>query len=443
MESRAQSSKKRKRKRTLVQTEYVQPQSGFGCPFVGYFPSGYDPLKSGDASSSLEVGVYQNTRKFKTKQLQLVATPKEASVDFVGTNYSGENSQWQPCNYLMGVFDKETSTLKLVPISGAKIFRLEARVRGLEYGATNAEEEMAEELTAEDRQKRHQLLTATFGTHKSRLEAKRRDKSRLKEEALGDQSGIGKLFEEAAKNTTVLTGAEALARANASIVRNIPPYDASATKPEMVYLLENIILKEEWDQQPNVSELIAAGRNSRTAAEFQRSDYPLFVRNRIYKVGSESGKAQDRLAHILSYITHLLNFKAMPLHAIKRLLKARTTLEHDTDDKETAHLMESSKIPGVILAKFLKLFSDSKESTRSREKTDLLISYILVLTLIADGFETRPSDIAADLKMTVPDIKSHYQELGCKGHGTQNNLKISLPVPLKFPTMNQSIQRRR
>ena len=133
----------------------------------------------------------------------------------------------------------------------------------------------------------------------------------------------------------------------------------------------------------------------------------------------------------------------MPLHAIKRLLKARTTLEHDTDDKEMARLMESSKIPGAILAKNFKLFSDSKESTWSREKTNLLISYILVLTLIADGFETRPSDIAADLKMIVPDIKSHYQELGYKGHGTQNNLKISLPVPLKFPTMNQSIQRTR
>lgn len=443
MESPGQSSKKRKRKRTIVQTEYIPPQSGFGCPFVGYFPSGYDPVKNGDASSSLEVGVYQNTRKIKSKQLQLVARPKEASVDFVGTNYSGENSLWQPCNYLMGVFDKETSTLKLVPISGGRIFRMEARVQGMEYNRADAEEENAEELTAENRQRKHQLLTATFGTHKSILQAKRRDKSRLKEEALGDQSGIGKLFEEVAKKTTVLTSAEALALANANIVRNIPPYDASATKPEKVYLLESIILKEEWDQQPNVGELIAAGTNARAAAEFQRSDYPLFVRTRIHKLGSESDKGWDRLAHILSYITHLLNFKDMPFHAIKRLLKARTTLEHDTGDKETARLMESSKIPGVTLAKFLKLFTDSKESTQSREKTDLLISYILVLTLMADGFETHPSDIAADLKMIVPDVKSRYQELGCKARGSQNNLKISLPVPLTFPTMNEIVRRRR
>lgn len=135
----------------------------------------------------------------------------------------------------------------------------------------------------------------------SKSQAKRRDKSRLKEEALGDQSGIGKLFEEVAKKTTVLTSAEALALANANIVRNIPPYDASATKPEKVYLLESIILKEEWDQQPNIGELIAAGTNARATAEFQRSDYPLFVRTRIHKLGSEVSVVNNFLifrAHI-------------------------------------------------------------------------------------------------------------------------------------------------
>ena len=90
----------------------------------------------------------------------------------------------------------------------------------------------------------------------------------------------------------------------------------------------------------------------------------------------------------------------------------------------------------------MKLFTDLKESTRSREKTDLLISYVLVLTLMADGFETHLSDIAVDLKMIVPDVKYHYQELGYKSRGTQNNLKISLFVPLIFLTMNETIQRR-
>eukprot|EP01018_Ginkgo_biloba_P032135 Gb_37524 [translate_table: standard] len=443
MESSGQSSKKKKRKRTEVQTEFVEPQNGFGCPFVGYFPSGYNPLKNGEDDSGLEVTAYQNTNKFKTKQLQVVARPKEANVDFVGTNFSGEGALWQPCNYLMGVFDKETKTLKLLPISGGKIFRMEARVRGLDYTGAQAEEEHIEELTAEERTKNFQLLTATFGTHKSRLAAKRLAKARLKEEALGDQAGIGKLFEAAAMNTAVLTNEEALAQANANIIRNIPPYDASATTPDKVYLLENIIFKEEWDRQYDVDELILAGKNVQKTTEFQgRTDYPQFVRNRIHKLRSENGKRQNRLAHVFSYITHLLNFKSMPQHAIRQLLKARTTLEHDTGDERTARLMESSKIPGVMLAKFLKLFSDSKGSTRSRDKNDLLISYILVLTLIADGFETEPLDVAKDLKMTLRELKPYYLELGCKVRSAKTNLTVSLPVPLTFPAMKPILNRR-
>ena len=62
---------------------------------------------------------------------------------------------------------------------------------------------------------------------------------------------------------------------------------------------------------------------------------------------------------------------------------------------------------------------------------------------MVDGFETHPSDIAVDLKMIVPDVKSHYLELGCKARGSQNNVKISLPVPLTFPTMKEIVKRRR
>uniref|UniRef100_A0A0D6QTE5 DNA-directed RNA polymerase I subunit rpa49 n=1 Tax=Araucaria cunninghamii TaxID=56994 RepID=A0A0D6QTE5_ARACU len=444
METAEQSTKKRKRKKVEVQSDYIPPQNGYLCPFVGYFPSGYDPVKGGSEPPSLEVSAYQNTSKFRSKQLQIVATPKQASVDFVGTNHTGEGAAWQPCNYLMGVFDKEIKTLKLVPISGGRVFRMEARVRGVDYGVAEDVEDNAEGLTEEERRQRFQLLTATFGTHKSRLQAKRIEKSKLKEEALGDQAQIGKLYGEVATNSAILTKDEALAKANASVVRNIPPYDASATKREDVYCLENIILREEYDCQPDIHELIVAGTNSQASIAFQnRTEYPLYVRNRISKLRSESGEQRNRLACVFSYITHLLNFKGMPVFAIKRLVKAKATLEHDKDGKGTAHLTESSKIPGVTLAKFLKLFSDSKGDT-PREKKDLLISYILVLTLIADNFETDTADIAKDLKMIMHDVVSRYKELGCQTKKSGASYRVTLPLPLTFPKLKvQSARKQR
>lgn len=89
-------------------------------PIVGYFPSGFDPQKNSESGSgSTSIRVYRNMRQ--TKRLQLVVSPNGSPVDFVGTNYSGEAAAGQRCMYALGVFDKETQTLKVVPIAANKV----------------------------------------------------------------------------------------------------------------------------------------------------------------------------------------------------------------------------------------------------------------------------------------------------------------------------------
>jgi hypothetical protein len=36
-------------------------------------------------------------------------------------NYTAEAAAWQPCSYVIGVFDKEKGSLKLVPLGGEKV----------------------------------------------------------------------------------------------------------------------------------------------------------------------------------------------------------------------------------------------------------------------------------------------------------------------------------
>lgn len=93
-------------------------------PIVGYFPSGFDPQKnlnneSESGSHSTSIRVYRN--KKMAKRLQLVVSPNGSPVDFVGTSYSGEAAAGQRCMYALGVFDKETQTLKVVPIAANKV----------------------------------------------------------------------------------------------------------------------------------------------------------------------------------------------------------------------------------------------------------------------------------------------------------------------------------
>lgn len=47
----------------------------------------------------------------------MVVSPSPSSVDFVGTNYSGDATIGQRYKYALGVFDKESQSLKIVPVA--------------------------------------------------------------------------------------------------------------------------------------------------------------------------------------------------------------------------------------------------------------------------------------------------------------------------------------
>lgn len=74
--------------------------------------------------------------------------------------------------------------------------------------------------------------------------------------------------------------------------------------------------------------------------------------------------------------------------------------------------------------------SDSKRL--SDDKRDLLISYVLVLTLYADEFRSDVSDIAKDLRMNPISLRPHYLYLGCKLVSEKQKTLATLPLPLKF-----------
>ncbi|KAL0425310.1 UNVERIFIED_CONTAM: hypothetical protein Sradi_1065800 [Sesamum radiatum] len=104
-------------------------------PIIGYFPSGYDPMKNSinpDPNSSVKVYKSVNSRNPRNPRMQVVVGVRGSEVKFVGTNYSGEATTPQLCNYALGVLDKETRVLKMVPIAANRIFRLEPKFAALE-----------------------------------------------------------------------------------------------------------------------------------------------------------------------------------------------------------------------------------------------------------------------------------------------------------------------
>lgn len=122
----------------------------------------------------------------------------------------------------------------------------------------------------------------------------------------------------------------------------------------------------------------------------------------------------------LTLLTHLVKFK----------------------DKNSMNGFDSAKdhkIPEIIHRKFVSLFKDPESVRIPVDKTNLLISYVLVLALHVDNFKTDPEDIAKDLRMSTVALRTHFENLGCKFLKEKATTVATLPTPLNFP----QIRRRR
>lgn len=134
-----------------VKIEVTYGHSDKTPPIVGYFPSGYKPCKYNVSNNSQEpnqeqnlsqpqpeqpiVKLYRNAQRTKiekrsnentdkwksSERMELVVSPNGYNLDFVGKSYRGEAMAAQFCTYALGVFDKKTKTLKIMPVAGNKV----------------------------------------------------------------------------------------------------------------------------------------------------------------------------------------------------------------------------------------------------------------------------------------------------------------------------------
>nr|XP_043624016.1 DNA-directed RNA polymerase I subunit rpa49-like [Erigeron canadensis] len=406
-----QTPPKKKHKKThKVKIETINTTSSLSdksLPLIGYFPSGYDPNES---SLKKQPGVKLMRHVKRSNRLQLVVSPAVSSqVQFVGTNYSGEAAAPQACSYALGILDKDTNTLKIVQIESNKIFRLEPKFGNEEEddAADEVSNVVEDKATIEETQAKY-----NFSTRKAELTAKK-ERARRSHGNPEAQEDLNNKMADAMVNTEALKAGAA----TTNIARNIPPYDMSATLPQEAYPLHMIISKGEWRYLRDIAELLQKGRDITPDA------YPQFVCNRIHNIETvKDEEAKEVLACIFSYINHLIKFKD----------------KHSMDGFSSA---KHHKLPNILNQKFNDMFGNTESKRLADDKRDLLISYVLVLTLFADKFRTEFTDIAKDLRMSTGALRTHFQFLGCKFIRENNLTLATLPAPLKFPEV--TMKRRR
>lgn len=135
---------------------------------------------------------------------------------------------------------------------------------------------------------------------------------------------------------------------------------------------------------------------------------------------------KETVAGILTLLTHLIKFK-------------------DVNSMVGVDSARKHHFPGMIRDKCNRLFKDSDTGGRRipDDKVNLLISYVLVLSLHVDKFKTDFEDIAKDLRMSSMDVRRHFENLGCK-FSVENSIRFAtLPVPLQFPQITRRRKRQR
>ncbi|KAK3120522.1 hypothetical protein QOZ80_9AG0689320 [Eleusine coracana subsp. coracana] len=315
-------------------------------PVVAYFPSGYNPLAAGSETSSARL--FRSTKH--PSWVDLVVRSAGGGPDFVGKSYEGEAALPQLCNYALGVLDKASGILKVVPIACDKILRLDPYVE-VQKPAHSQHSGVTEEAGSAvgTGEKKVQELTVLYGSKKDKetdkkwksLNEQRNDPSAYMDLDLGEPE----------------TNVSATDKEAPVIVRNIPPYNPTADTSEAVYLFDEIIPKNLRSHLLEILGHLETG-------EFSSKGYGRFVSNRVQKLEKLEGEDKERLACILSYITHLLTLLARSSSMSKRYKK-----ENQTN--------KAPAVPPAVYRKLLVMFTEGSGDL-STEKKELLINYILL-----------------------------------------------------------------
>lgn len=108
-----------------LNVETISPGNDEALPFVVTFPSGFVPEVSSEGKGASSVGRKLAVTAYKavdTRHLtQYTLSGSASNVNFFGTTKVTDSFVKNPCQYVLGVWNKKEKVMKLVPITGGKV----------------------------------------------------------------------------------------------------------------------------------------------------------------------------------------------------------------------------------------------------------------------------------------------------------------------------------
>ncbi|GJS56609.1 ribonuclease H-like domain-containing protein [Tanacetum coccineum] len=384
----------------------------------------------------------------------IVRSNESTIVKFVGTNYLGEAAAQQVSSYSLGVLDKDTGVLKILPIESDKIFRLEPRFddevnpadenlklrklmrkRNKIFFPTKKSEtngDLKDFVLYKKGTKKFFMLTGTQKLTGTALHASRDLKA---------QADLNSKMADAKVNAKALE----VGAATTSNARNIPPHDLLATRPRQAYPLEKIIFKGEWKYLLDIAEILKEEK------DITPESYPVFVCNRIHKIdeakrsipkrgnskeeivdqSKEERKARDYLAYGSTRRSFLAKFHKFQSLLSQLEIHGAGVSTEDANQKFLRSLPSAwSQVslimrtkPGVDSLSFDDLYNnlrvfenDVKGSTASSSSTQNVpfVSENTNNTNDLDEFDLEEMDLKWQVAMISMRMKKFYKKTGRK-----------------------------
>ncbi|KAF8630259.1 hypothetical protein AX17_005445 [Amanita inopinata Kibby_2008] len=321
----------------------------------------------------------------------LLVVGETDAVEFVSNEEETKRVTQAGCKYLVAVYDRATGSVKVLPAPQTPHI-LTRTVKALKAippaSAPSA-------LVYRDARN---LLGETFGTKKAKAAIRAQERNHIDVSAM--EGVMDFVVDGIEKGSSGLMTQEE-AKENADKSRLIPPYSATATEPEDIYPLHEIIPESEWKALS-----ISAFDNAEDDRErikllpFRHSEWIKYHLSRAMK---EPGKTKKRKLKLLFYISAMFMFyKAAQVKVIER-------------DKLGSKL---AGVPDLIINNLMTRFSevarDSNEHQMTPKMKTTLLTHIFALCLKVDNYATDTTILAEDLSMNVQRANQLFKSLGCK-----------------------------
>ncbi|CAD7702726.1 unnamed protein product [Ostreobium quekettii] len=395
-------------------------------PLVAIFPTG-PPGPEGGAATA----VYRNSKWNRSNEF--VAIRQQETLDYVGRTFGPENEYYQPCSFVIGIHDKKARRLRILPIAGNRLCRMEPRLHRLDYGQGAEITKVGEGTVKEGRAR----LLQAFGSETAKRRVRNAKRSSIDAATIQAGDAMTGLLEESSKVARAEGKSREQVLAAANYSSSLPPCDLDACTGEIAYPFARLCPPPLWPAL-NGTRFTKATTDAEVKESLEKSRVPAYVMSRLCKAAPDGDKSEQKAVQ-LAFLGELI-----------RLYDAPNVLRTQPGFAGLEKLAQQRHMDCSIVEHLLGLFYNRRAmggmTQFQRPDSQLVLHslYVLVVALLIDDCSLdaeQVDQLARELKIRLSVLTGRFRHLGCsvRSH-TRAGREAGYSVTLLLGTEGKSLR---